>query len=155
MKKLNKKGFTLAELLIVIAIIAILIAIAIPAFSASLRSAKLAVDHSNIRAMYAVLRTAELTNSVDDATSTNTAGALVGGDDDFSVYLKKDGTVVKYDSAYTDAYVTQVEAKSDECTESLICKEETGAHHSKDKVITIQYKAASKTWDIVFVDPTP
>ena len=153
MKKLNKKGFTLAELLIVIAIIAILIAIAIPAFSASLRSAKLAVDHSNIRAMYAVLRTAELTNSVDDASSAT--GAIVGGSSDFSVYLKEDGTVVKYDTDYTDAYVTQVEAEPEDCTESLICKNEASHHHSKDKIITIAYKHdAADKWSLVFVNKT-
>lgn len=155
MKRLNKKGFTLAELLIVIAIIAILIAIAIPAFSASLRSARLAVDHSNIRAMYAVLRTAELTNSVDDASSAT--GALVGGDTDITVYLKKDGTVVSYSGTgdYTDAYVTQVDATKEECTESVICKGETGEHHSKNNVITIKYDHANKKWSLAFVSTTP
>ena len=46
MKKMNKKGFTLAELLIVIAILAILIAIAIPVFSAQLEKARESVDAS-------------------------------------------------------------------------------------------------------------
>lgn len=49
MKRLNKKGFTLAELLIVIAIMAILIAIAIPAFSAQLEKTRQAVDDGNMR----------------------------------------------------------------------------------------------------------
>lgn len=48
----NKKGFTLAELLIVVAIIAILVAIAIPAFSASLEKATLAKDAANVRSAY-------------------------------------------------------------------------------------------------------
>ena len=52
MKKNNKKGFTLAELLIVVAIIAILVAIAIPVFSAQLEKAKIATDKANIRAWY-------------------------------------------------------------------------------------------------------
>lgn len=37
MKYKNKKGFTLAELLIVVAIIAVLVAVAIPIFPASWR----------------------------------------------------------------------------------------------------------------------
>ncbi len=49
----NKKGFTLAELLIVVAIIAVLVAIAIPVFSAQKDKANAAVDAANIRALYA------------------------------------------------------------------------------------------------------
>ena len=49
MKKMNKKGFTLAELLIVLAIMAILIAIAIPVFSAQLEKARHSVDNNAAR----------------------------------------------------------------------------------------------------------
>lgn len=53
-KKLkSKKGFTLMEMLIVVAIIVILLAIAIPAFNGSLRKAKLAADEANVRSYYA------------------------------------------------------------------------------------------------------
>ena len=52
MKK-NNKGFTLAELLIVVAIIAVLVAIAIPVFTNQLERSKEATDLSNIRAAYA------------------------------------------------------------------------------------------------------
>ena len=55
MKKNNKKGFTLAELLIVVAIIAVLVAIAIPVFSAQLEKSKEATDMANIRSAYATL----------------------------------------------------------------------------------------------------
>lgn len=54
MKKIkNTKGFTLMEMLIVVAIIAILIAIAIPTFNSSLNKAKVATDEANIRSGYA------------------------------------------------------------------------------------------------------
>lgn len=49
----NKKGFTLMEMLIVVAIIAILIAIAIPTFNSSLNKAKVGTDTANIRSGYA------------------------------------------------------------------------------------------------------
>ncbi|MBR3251150.1 MAG: type II secretion system protein [Erysipelotrichaceae bacterium] len=52
MKKLNKKGFTLAELLIVVAIIAVLVAISIPIFTAQLNKAKYAADEANARSIY-------------------------------------------------------------------------------------------------------
>ena len=49
MKK-NKKGFTLAELLIVVAIIAVLVAISIPIFTSQLKKARVAVNQANARA---------------------------------------------------------------------------------------------------------
>ena len=59
-KKNNKHGFTLAELLIVVAIIAVLTAIAIPVFSAQLEKAREATDLANIRSAYAEVSSAGL-----------------------------------------------------------------------------------------------
>lgn len=53
-KKLNKKGFTLAELLIVVAIIAILVAIALPLFFGALDNARAQRDAANVRSVKAV-----------------------------------------------------------------------------------------------------
>ena len=64
----NKKGFTLAELLIVVAIIAVLTAIAIPVFTSQLEKSREATDLSNIRSAYAEVTTAILTGDLDDAT---------------------------------------------------------------------------------------
>ena len=52
-KKLNKKGFTLAELLIVVAIIAILVAIAMPLFTGALERAEKATFLANQRSIKA------------------------------------------------------------------------------------------------------
>ncbi len=49
-KKLTKKGFTLAELLIVVAILAILVAVSIPIFTSKLHDAKDSTDMANVRA---------------------------------------------------------------------------------------------------------
>lgn len=49
MSKKNKKGFTLAELLIVVAIIAVLVAISIPIFNSQLEKSRKAVDLANVR----------------------------------------------------------------------------------------------------------
>ncbi len=49
----NKKGFTMAELLIVVAIIAVLVAIAIPVFTTQLEKSRCATDIANLRSSYA------------------------------------------------------------------------------------------------------
>lgn len=84
-KMKNKKGFTLMEMLIVVAIIAILIAIAIPTFASSLNKARVATDEANIRAGYASVMADVLMNEND---KTATTGATE------KVYtLKVDGSV--------------------------------------------------------------
>ena len=70
MKKMNKKGFTLAELLIVVAIIAVLVAIAIPVFNAQLEKSKESTDMANIRSAYAeVVAQYLMDNSAHSATA--------------------------------------------------------------------------------------
>lgn len=50
MKKLtNKKGFTLMEMLIVVAIIVILVAVAVPSFKSSINKANEATDGANLK----------------------------------------------------------------------------------------------------------
>ena len=68
-KKRNNKGFTLAELLIVVAIIAVLVAIAIPIFTNQLEKSREATDLSNIRAAYAEAVSTYLSNGATTATS--------------------------------------------------------------------------------------
>lgn len=93
LKKLtNKKGFTLMEMLIVVAIIAILVAIAIPTFTAALGRAKAATDLANIRSGYA--------NAQVLAITDGKAATYV---------LNKDGTV---STTATDAYKTAGTSKN-------------------------------------------
>ena len=81
MKKNNKKGFTLAELLIVVAIIAVLTAIAIPVFTAQLEKSREATDMSNLRAAYAEVMAAALTqedtNTQTGVTRSGSEGSYV------------------------------------------------------------------------------
>ena len=66
MKKIkNTKGFTLMEMLIVVAIIAILIAIAIPTFTKQLEKAREATDIANIRSAYSEAMVKYLNNEKD------------------------------------------------------------------------------------------
>lgn len=76
MKKIkNTKGFTLMEMLIVVAIIAILIAIAIPTFTTQLEKAREAADIANIRSKYseAMVKYLDGATKGDDKTPDTSA----------------------------------------------------------------------------------
>ncbi len=76
--KKNNKGFTLAELLIVVAIIAVLVAIAIPVFTSQLEKSRDAVTVSNLRSAYAEAQAAYLTGSSggNAVVAKNASGAI-------------------------------------------------------------------------------
>lgn len=61
----RNKGFTLAELLIIIAIIAILVGISIPIFASQLKKSRRAVDKANARNIEAVLGVAANSNEIE------------------------------------------------------------------------------------------
>jgi len=115
----ERKGFTLAELLIVVAIIAVLTAVAIPVFTAQLEKSKEATDMANVRSAYAEVVTQYLTDSgshtmsvtaqqgrsgwqnsengklitqVDGKESTITVDAKTKGNK-YKVHISKSGTV--------------------------------------------------------------
>ena len=85
-KKMREEngGFTLAELLIVVAIIAVLVAIAIPVFTSALHNSKAAADEANCRAVYADLQADYLANADKTYTEPDWAKANTGNTYKFS-----------------------------------------------------------------------
>ena len=71
MNKMNKRGFTLAELLIVVAIIAVLVAIAIPVFTTRLEQSRETTDIANLRSAYAAAQVAALSGGEDGKAMTD------------------------------------------------------------------------------------
>ena len=65
----SKKGFTLIEMLVVIAIIAILVAVIIPTVSNATVKAKAAADAANLRSMMGLANTLLLDNAEDEAAT--------------------------------------------------------------------------------------
>lgn len=121
MKK-NKKGFTLAELLIVVAIIAVLVAISIPVFTAQLEKAKLATDTSNVRAAYAELVASALGNG---ATPEITTGSLQSHLPAASV---NNGTTITIDSASGTITISRAKPGSNTIVFDKDCSASTGSY---------------------------
>lgn len=92
----NEKGFTLAELLIVVAIIGVLVAISIPIFTSQLEKSREAVDMANIRAAYAEVM----------------AEALADPDTDYSESITTKQTTAGWVSAPEIAGVTMTDAEA-------------------------------------------
>lgn len=91
MKKMmkNRKGFTLMEMLIVVAIIAILVIIAIPTFNSALAKSRAATDVANIRSGYAAAQVEAMTEGLKDKDGKDTATV--------TYTLQQDGSVKKND----------------------------------------------------------
>lgn len=97
-RKLTEKGFTLAELLIVVAILAILVAVSIPIFTTKLADAKKATDEANLRACKALVVNSIMT---DDFPSESWNKIDIFGDVTYSsCFDAKNGCLVKtYDGS--------------------------------------------------------
>lgn len=130
MKRRLKKGFTLAELLIVMAIIAILVAIMFPVFGSQLDKARAAAELANVRAKYsevvadAILGTTTTTNGKINLTVDENASIMIQG--------KKLAAALMYDA-------TEITAKSGDGTQrgqvTVTYRNYSGSFETDEKVI--------------------
>ena len=90
MKRKQNKGFTLAELLIVVAIIAVLVAISIPIFTFQLRKARVAVNQANARAGEAAAYAAYLEDPSFDIIAYDIRSGKVAKSKSTGANIKKD-----------------------------------------------------------------
>ena len=94
-----QKGFTLAELLIVVAIIAVLVAISIPIFNSQLEKSRRAVDLQTARTIESVLA-----NSVNDGTIQFPSN--MQNNKNYSVYVMISRDNKSTPSSYKNLYKT-------------------------------------------------
>lgn len=115
MREDGKKGFTLAELLIVVAIIAVLVAISIPIFSAQLEKSREATDAANIRSAYAEV-SADLLSD-DASTKTVTVDAKQKKADWQGTDYSKDSTIGgQHVDASTTGWTVSADSAKNEVT---------------------------------------
>lgn len=129
MKKNNNKGFTLMEMLIVVAIIAVLVAIAIPVFTNQLEKAREATDEANIRSAYAEVMACALT---DSANGTN--GVVRKDDADGSVTWSKTVVATQKQAKWESGDTVEIAGKQVSATV---------ANADKSNGWTISYKDSS------------
>ena len=103
MNKFNKKGFTLIEMLVVIAIIAVLVSIVIPVVGDSTAKAKAATDAANLRSVMAE------------------AQINIVSDDDFSLPTGSNVTTLVAGTHYTD-----VDCATDSSWDLVVTVDATG-----------------------------
>lgn len=109
MRTQNKKGFTLAELLIVVAILGVLMAIAIPVFTGSLEKAKLAVDNANFRSAQSIAALLKQQGEITIAGHTYTLSELSA--ENKLLYMQKDGSflIADFADAPPNTYLAQAD----------------------------------------------
>ena len=139
-KKLNKKGFTLAELLIVVAVIAVLVAIAVPIFNGALKRARIGVHTANARTLKAMGAVAIMADKdfADKATASDVytvTGTYNFDDETFAI------TTITVDSSGSVAEATVGGT-------AVSASGEIGTDSSKTYVVTLAASdvAGAVTW---------
>lgn len=129
MKK-NTKGFTLAEVLIVVSVIAVLVAISIPIFTTQLHKSRVAADWANVRAYFGEIQVDYMTTGEKNSKVPADAGDA-HPDFDFKTITFLDGQKLKLktgfykinfdkDTGYSIEYAC--ESHHDQCNLSLPVK---------------------------------
>ncbi len=131
MKRKSKKGFTLAELLIVIAIIAILVAIMLPVFAAQLNKARAAAELSNVRAAYSELVADAMLGDGKDLTAAETEVKISKSDLE---------DACKYQGDTTITITPSVKEVVDKTTGNVTTP-------AKNGTITVEYKGYTGSFD--------
>lgn len=122
-KLMSKKGFTLVELMIVIVIMGILVAVAIPVYSAVTKNAKKKTCQSNIRIIKENITQYQMTGGPDGATLENAELVKqISSENDTFLNLFEGGAIPTCPTDNTSKYSISVETgTSGATTYKVLC----------------------------------
>ena len=111
----EKDGFTIAELLIVVAIVAVLVAIAIPVFTSSLGNAQAGTNQANVRSYYGELQSDFLSKGYDANKAVTDSDTITYQDGTVYTLTGGDKYSVKGDSehGYPVTFTSQLDSTKD------------------------------------------
>ncbi len=142
----NTKGFTLMEMLIVVAIIAVLVAIAIPTFTTSLNKARVATDQANIRSGYAAVMAEVLSKDYAESNDNSTATGAT-----YKLYT--DGSVAKTTETVTGKTEYKCFGNVGDKDTSNVIAGQTVDKWKKNATVTYVYEAEKNTVKITVTNP--
>ena len=130
-KLMSKKGFTLVELMIVVVILGILVAIAVPIFGAVTKNAKTKSCKSNQRVIKGNMETYMMTGNNGDQVANPAEGATLTLDDSIASFKNLfDGDIPKCPSDKTSEYTIYVQNDGGTISFNVLCTSADATDHN-------------------------
>jgi type IV pilus assembly protein PilA len=132
-KLMSKKGFTLVELMIVVVIMGILVAVAVPVYGAVTKNARKKTCQSNIRIIKENITQYQMTGGQDGATieSASVLQSAVNASNPTFLNLFEGGVIPSCPTDNTSKYSITVDNTSGTTTYNVLCtSSEADAHNA-------------------------
>lgn len=136
--KYKKNGFTLSELLIVVAIVAVLVAVSIPIFNTKLEKAREATDWANMRAAKAAAVTAYLNAETITFTFGGTTHSQTFGKDFVICYYDAVSGKLVGTPTHVSGYGRGTEIKGG-CEPCSYCNDDNGVSYNESSDVQNMY----------------
>ena len=130
---MSKKGFTLVELMIVVVIMGILVAVAVPVYGAVTKNARKKTCQSNIRIIKENITQYQMTGGQDGATieSASVLQSAVNASNPTFLNLFEGGVIPSCPTDNTSKYSITVDNTSGTTTYNVLCtSSEADAHNA-------------------------
>ena len=112
MKKLNKKGFTIVELVIVIAVIAILAAVLIPTFSGVVKKANASAALQEAKNAYTVIVAEDIADGLQDGRINKGDSVTLTGFNGTITYTCDGGKCTLFKMVNNNGYTATINVES-------------------------------------------